>query len=163
MPQLKISKPFEIPNKNIIIQKYYIYGGIKYMVDNKTVIIDYSQKELEVAEWLINKFGGKVKILLKINWPENIKTPDYIFQGEKWDLKELKNATSRTRAVDNVIKDKEKQSTNFILDITNCKLSDEIIIKQAERTFGIKNYKRKWIKQIIIKRDNNIVKIIKRK
>ena len=163
MPQLKISKPFEIPNKNIIIQKYYIYGGIKYMVDNKTVIIDYSQKELEVAEWLINKFGGKVKILLKINWPENIKTPDYIFQGEKWDLKQLKNATSKTRAVDNVIKECKNQASNFIIDISNCKISDILLIKQLEKTFGYGNYKRSWIKKIILKRDNNLLKVFKRK
>lgn len=31
----------------------------------------------------------------RINIPENIKTPDYIFRGEKWDLKVINGKSNQ--------------------------------------------------------------------
>jgi len=106
-----------------------------YHVDNKKVVMDYSKKELEVANWLKDTFNEKVIMLPKVNWPEHIQTPDYIFRGEKWDLKELKNIDSK-RAIDN-------------------------LINQAKKLFL--NPYRKWVNKIIIKRNNKLIDIYVRK
>lgn len=150
-------------NKNIELQMYYEDGGKIYYVDNKKVVMDYSKKELEVANWLKNTFNEKVIMLPKVNYPEHIQTPDYIFKGEKWDLKELKDIYSKKRAIDNLIKSYEKQSHNFILDISKCKIDNDVIIKQIENIFGLNKYNRKWVKKIILKKNNNLIGIFIRK
>lgn len=148
-------------NKNIELQMYYEDSGKYYYVDNKKVVMDYSKKELEVAHWLSNTFNERVIILPKVNYPENIKIPDYIFKGEKWDLKELKNAKSNNRSIDNIIKDNKNQSSNFVIDVNVCRLDKEIFIKQIDKIF--ENQYRKWLKKIILKRNNNLIGVYIRK
>lgn len=41
-------------------QNYFEYNGVKYVVDGKKVVLDYSVKEKEVAEWIRELFGGKI-------------------------------------------------------------------------------------------------------
>ncbi len=65
------------------------------------VILDYSKKELEIAIWLTKTFGYKVILLPRINIPEGIKTADYLFKDELWNLKEINS--SGKRAIDNRI------------------------------------------------------------
>ena len=87
---------------------------------------------------------------------------DFFYKNEIWDLKELgKNAISKTRAVDNVLKVTKKQSSNFILDITNCKLERENIIKQVEKIYSTRG--REWIDKIMIFDNDKLLKIYKRK
>jgi len=150
-------------NNSIELQMYYEDCGKFYYVDNKKVVMDYSKNELEVANWLKNTFNEKVIILPKVNWPEHIQTPDYIFKGEKWDLKEIKNAKSNYRAVDNVIKNNKKQSKNFVLDISKCKIDDKNIVNQVLRIFKKNNFEREWIRKIIIKRNNELLGVFVRK
>ena len=77
-----------------------------------------------------------------------------------WDLKELgKRVTSKTRAVDNVLKKSKRQSNNFILDITKCPLNRDNIIYQVKRIYD----KRPWINKIIIFDNNKVLKFYKRK
>lgn len=72
--------------------KYYEDAkGNKYYVDGKNVVIDYSVSEKNVANWLKETFGGEIYMLPRINIPEGIQTADYLFRGEKWDLKEIKS------------------------------------------------------------------------
>ncbi len=144
-------------SRNIELQMYYEDSGNIYYVDNKKVVMDYSKKELEIANWLKDTFNEKVILLPKVNYPEHVQTPDYIFKGEKWDLKEIKNATSKLRAVDNVIKKSKNQSENFILDITSSNLDDSLIIKQVINTFSHGKCYRHWVKRIIIKRNDNLI------
>ena len=52
-------------------------------MDGKYIVLDYSKKEKEIAVWLEKNFGCEIYMIPRINIPENIKTPDYIFRGEK--------------------------------------------------------------------------------
>ena len=163
----EISKEW-LKNKNkhgkVLNSYYYITNNFIYIVDgSKKVQLNYSLKELEVAKWLANTFGGTVYMKPKINYPYGIKTADYYWNGEYWDLKELKNITSKSRAIDNIIKNKKYQSHNFILDITNCKIPIDIILNQTKKLFNIKNEKRQWVNKIIIKNNNKVLKIYIRK
>lgn len=47
-------------NHKIVYQMYYEYSGKKYFVDGKSVVLEYSEKELEVAKWLVKTLGGQI-------------------------------------------------------------------------------------------------------
>ena len=72
-----------------IKQKYLKNNGIEYIVDGHNVIYKHNKREIEVAELLNKTFGGDVRILPNINFPKGIKSPDYIYSGEKTDLKRI--------------------------------------------------------------------------
>ena len=83
--QYKTKKHYQV-NK----QKYFIdSNGNKYFVDGKQVILKPTQRELKVANLLGEVIGGNVNIIPRINQPFGIKTPDYIVNGEKFDLKQI--------------------------------------------------------------------------
>lgn len=147
------------PNTHKVKNRYYYeHNGIKYKVYKKEVILDYSKKEREIAVWLENIFGGEVFMLPKINSPKGIKTADYLFKNEYWDLKEInsKGKNILFHAVEN----QEKQSHNFIFDVSNSTLTDLEIDERINSLY--KFPKLKWLDKIIIKRDERLVKIIKR-
>lgn len=123
-------------------RQYFKYNQKKYNVDGKNVVLDYSQKELEIAYWLTN-----VYMLPRINNPKGIQTADYLWQGEYCDLKEISGNGKHT--LDSAIKRKKSQASNFILDITNSNLSKSDVINQLKLIFKSKN--RLWVNKIILK------------
>lgn len=151
------------PNNNPVKEQlYFDYKNKRYYVDNKNVVLDYSKKDLEIVKQLINALGGEIYMLPRINKPEGIKTPDYLWNNEYWDLKEIKqNAKSKIRAIDNILKTTKLQSNNFILDVTKCKLDIDNILEQVKKIYSTKN--RGWIDKILILDNNKLVKVYKRK
>ena len=143
----------------IIKQNYYIDElGNKYNVDNRYVIFELSEREIEVANMLGQVYGGLIKLIPRINKPLGIKTPDYIINGEKFDLKEITGNGKYT--IQGNIKGKSEQSNNFIIDITKSKLCQEEIKEQIERIYNSKHYL--WLDKIILIRNNEIIKIYKK-
>ena len=148
----------KVNHGKVLDSYYYISNNTIYIIDgSKKVQLNYSKKELEIAEWLVNTFGGTLYMKPRVNYPFGIKTADYFWKGEYWNLKVLKNVTSKTRAVDNIIKNQKNQSHNFIIDVTNCNLPIECIVTQVKQLFNIKREKRNWVNKIIIKKKNNVV------
>ena len=93
-------------------QKYFIDEvGNKYIVDGKYIILKPTERELQVAKLLGKAIGGNVSVIPRINRPFGIKTPDYIINGEKFDLKEITGGGKYT--IQGNIKGKEKQANNF--------------------------------------------------
>ncbi|MCM1052834.1 MAG: hypothetical protein NC483_02520 [Ruminococcus sp.] len=149
-----------IPNNHIVKDRlYFEYENKRYFVDGKNVILDYSLEEKEIALWLESTFGGKIYMLPRINVPENIVTPDYLWNNEYWDLKEIYGNGKHT--LDTSIKKKRNQSNNFILDISHSKLSIKEAIRQLNLIFLSKN--RKWVNIIILVKNRKLIKIYKRK
>ncbi len=74
----------KVKNRN-----YYEYVNVNYEVDGKNVVLDYSLKEKDVAEWLENTFGGELYMLPRVNKPDGIMTADYLWNNEYWDLKTI--------------------------------------------------------------------------
>ncbi len=60
-------------------------------------------------------------MLPRINFPEKIETPDYLWNNEYWDLKVIISNSKNT--IDSSIKKKKNQACNFILDISYCKMN----------------------------------------
>ena len=144
----------------LVKQKYYIdEKGEKYIVDGKHVILKTTEREREVANILGKIYGGKVRIIPRVNEPEKIKTPDYMIRNEKFDLKEIRGNGKNT--LDNAIKKQEKQATNFIFDISKSKMNEKDAIEQINNIYNSKH--REWVEQIILIKDDNILKIYQRK
>ena len=136
-----------------------IINNKKFYVNKRNKII-HKNKEVEIANLLIETLGGVLEYLPEIKEIDNIKCADFLYQNEMWDLKELgKQVTSKTRAVDNVLKKSKRQSNNFILDITECPLKRSDILYQVEKMYS----RRSWINKVIIFDNNKLLKYYKRK
>lgn len=147
------------PNSHTVKDRqYFEYKGTRYKVDNKNVVLDYSNHEKEVAQWLENTFGGEIYMLPRVNKPDGISTADYLFQNEYWDLKDINGKGKNV--LFHAVEKHENQAHNFIFDVTNSKLKDEEILNRLEKLYLIK--KVKWLDKIIIKRNNKIVSITKK-
>lgn len=102
--------------KRVELAKYYEYEDKKYYPDGKNVIFDFSQKEYEIAVWLSKTFNESVIINPRINNPEGIKTSDYIFKNERWNLKTI--IGNSNQVFYHAVYKNKKQSNNYIFDIT---------------------------------------------
>lgn len=132
---------------------YFEYEGIKYKVDNKTVVLDYSDHEKKIAEWLENTFGGEIYMIPRINYPEGIKTPDYIFKKEKWDLKTINGNSNQVFY--HAVRKKKQQSSNFIFEILNSKLSLEDAKNQINVLYNRTDIP--FVNKIIVKKNNDFL------
>ncbi len=141
-------------------QQYYRdEQGNKYKVDNKNVKIKATEKEREVAKLLGKIYGGNIELVPVVLNPQGIKTPDYMINGEKFDLKEILGNGKNT--FDTAISKKKKQSNNFIFDISQTKMNEEEAIRQIEKIYTSHN--RTWVGTIILIKDNKLLKIYERK
>ena len=157
---------YATPNSHEVKDREYFIDkqGIKYKVDGKNVVLDYSDDEKQCAIWLENTFGGEIYMNPKVNFPKGINTADYLWRNELWDKKSMKKSTSLIRAFDNAIKDHESQANNFILDITDCKLNDKTVLVQVKNAFNPNNkLYRNWLQKVIVKRGEKLISVIVKK
>jgi len=141
------------------MQQYFIDNeGVKHEVDGKYVILNPSRREIEVAKMLGEVFGGKISIIPKVNEPENIKTPDYIIDGERFDLKEIYGNSKNT--LYDALGKQRRQADNFIFDITKTEMDQTEAIRQLQNIYSSKH--RRWVRILLIIENNKIVKIYKR-
>lgn len=143
---------------SVVEKRSYIVGGVNYIVDGKHIILKPSEKEREVAAILSVKYGKKVELVPQIIYPQNIQTPDYLIDDERFDLK------SPTGQGKNVLKGmvakKKNQSPNFIFDITDCPLDDEEIERQLKFLYN-SNHTR-FIEKIVVIKKGKVLKVYKR-
>lgn len=132
------------------------HNGQKYQVDGKHVVLDYSQKEKAVGEWLSKTFGKHVQIMPRVNFPEKIPSPDYLVDGLKFDLKEISG--SGKGVVDGNLRKTKQQSENIVFDVTRTKLSNDEILSQLEKVY---NLNRRGLGIAIIKDGEKLIDILK--
>lgn len=151
---------------NADIKKYKIrdantfeLDGNTYNVDGKHILMDYTDKEKKVGEFIGKSLGVEVDMLPRVLYPQNISTADYLIQNEKFDLKEPTG--SGKNVIYGMVSKKNRQADNFIIDITNCPLSLLEIKKQIEDVY--KSSHTKFINRIILIKDYKILGIYKRK
>lgn len=145
---------------NLTEQQYYDdKDGTRYHVDGKYVLLEPTAREKEVANMLGEYYGGQVAIIPRVNKPANIKTPDYIINGERFDLKQITG--SGKYVIEGDIKNKKEQANNFVIDITKSKIEMEEVERQVKSIYNSKRYL--WVDKIIIVKGNKILKIYKRK
>ena len=148
------------PNSHEIVDlSEYTSNGITYKVDGKYVLLDYSDKEKRIAQLLESELGGEISMIPRVLDPPGISTPDYMFRGEAYDLKEL-SGTSKN-LVYNVISKKKRQASNFVLDISQCPLDEDEIYKQIDDIYWSRHTS--FVDKIILIKDDQIRKILSRK
>lgn len=157
---IDITDKFKNENKyQIKKQKYFVDDdGTRYNIDGKHVILKPSEREIEVAKILGKSIGGRVSIIPRVSQPPGIKTPDYIINGEKFDLKQITGGGKYT--VQGNLKGKAKQSNNFAIDISNAKFDIKKAQRQVENIYNSKHYL--WINKIVLIKDDAIIIAYKR-
>lgn len=137
----------------------YETNGTKYIVDNHNVILSPSEDELMIAEVIGKTFGGTVQLVPRVLNPQGIKTPDYIFRNEKFDLKTV-TGTSKN-VLYNALKGKKQQANNFIFDISKNPLEVDGLTRQAMSLFESKN--RQFVKRVVLVKDGIVLNVFERK
>nr|DAP49263.1 MAG TPA: minor capsid protein [Caudoviricetes sp.] len=145
-------------NGSVIDLNEYQINGKKYKVDGKNVVLDYSIKEKEMAELLAKSISDDIFLVPRVLYPQGISTPDYIFRGEAFDLKELHGNSKNL--IYNAVSKKKKQASNFILDITECPLTEDEIVRQINDVYWSRHTK--FIDKIVVVKDGKIIKIYQR-
>lgn len=135
---------------------FWEHNGQKYHVDGKHVVLDYSQREKEVGEWLSKLFGKHVQMAPRVNFPEKIPSPDYLVDGLKFDLKEISG--SGKGVVDGNLRKAKQQSENVVFDVTRTKLSNDEILSQLEKVYELN---RRGLGIAIIKDGEELIDILK--
>lgn len=150
-----------IPNSHRIKNREYFEDekGRRYYVDGKNVVLDYSRKEKEIALWLEKTFGGELYMIPRVNSPEGIATPDYLFRNDYWDLKEIFGNSKHT--LDTAIKKKKNQANNFIFDICSSEITRKEAVCQIRQIFHAKE--RAWVENVILKDKETVIAVFERK
>lgn len=137
---------------------FWEHNNQKYQVDGKHVVLDHSQKEKEVGEWLSKLFGKHVQMVPRVNYPKNIPTPDYLIEGMKFDLKEISG--NGKNVFDNASKKAKEQAENIVFDITNTPLTEQEILERLE---GIYKSGRRGLNISVLKKSDDLIDILEPK
>lgn len=134
-------------------------AGRLYQKGDAHVLFDYTEEEKKIAQWLSDKVGGYIDLCPRITLPKGIRTPDYVWDDEKWDLKNINKHSKNT--VTTAIRNTKNQSNNVILNLKDTSYSDEDLYSEMERIFSNKRYD--YIDKILIAEDYVLRGIFKRK
>ena len=143
--------------ENTEVGSDFVYEGVLYHVDGKHVRYLHDPEEENIANVISVHYGRRVWRLPKI---ENVQSPDFFIgsYGVKYDLKTLHGSGKNT--IRNAIKDKEAQSHKFILDLTDCPLSDSQVNDQLSEVF--RSNQTRFVNEIIIVKNDIVAKALKR-
>ena len=147
------------PNSHRVLElQEYTFNGVTYKVDGHNVVLDHDAHEKEIAELLEREVGGKLYLVPRVNEPQGVPTPDFLFHGARYDLKTLRGNSKNT--IYNAVAKQADQADNFILDVTDCPLSEEDIYKQAEALF--RSTHTKFIDTVVLVRNMKIIRVLQR-
>lgn len=137
----------------------YTINGVTYKVDGKHVIMDNTDHEKEIAKLVSKKLGKNVEMVPRVVFPQGVSTPDYIIDGEKYDLKDPTG--SGKNVLYNMVNKKKKQADNFIFDVSKCPLDGNAVNEQVEGIYSSTHTS--FVNDIIVIKDGKIKKIYSRK
>ncbi len=137
----------------------YMVNGIAYVADGTHVILKPSEHERKVAEILSQKYGKTVELVPQIVYPQGIQTPDYLIDGERFDLKSPTG--SGKNLIYGLIAKKRKQAGNFVIDISECPLDEEEIGRQIENLYM--SPRLGFLEKVVLMKHEKILKVYSRK
>ncbi len=140
--------------------EYTAPDGKTYKVDGHHVKFTYTKHEKEIAELLERENGGEIYMVPKVDNPQNVRTPDYLFHGKGYDLKTIAPQAGQNTLY-NRTKKTSGQTKNVILDITKSGLTDETVKEQIKKIFWSKETQ--FVDEIVIVNGESIVGVYKRK
>lgn len=153
--------PDAVPNSHSVqdLQSVTV-DGVTYQVDGHHVKLKYSKNEKEIAELLEREVGGEIYMVPKVEFPQRVRTPDYLFNGSYYDLKTLKTVPPGKNPIFNPAKKCSGQTRKIIYDVTIPNLDPEVILSQVEKVFT--DTETQFVDEIVIIRDRTIEKVYKR-
>lgn len=137
----------------------YTAKGVTYQVDGHNVMLDYSPHEKEIAELLEREFGGELFMVPRVNNPQGVSTPDYLFRGKGYDLKTI-GEKAGANTIFNRIKKAAGQAQSFIIDVTRSGLDNDTLNQQIEKLFN--RIDTEWVEEVVIIYDGAVVRVVKR-
>lgn len=140
-------------------QLFWEHNGTRYEVDNKNVIFKPTRREKEVGKLLADTLGSHVVHVPEVHNPNFVKTPDYLIDGVRWDLKEIEKTGKNN--IDNAIAGKKEQARSFIIDVSKTLMDIDEAYSKIDRIYF--NRHRNWVENIILIRGDKIIDIFKRK
>lgn len=138
---------------------FWEHNGTRYEVDNKNVIFKPTQREKEVGKLLADTLGRHVVHVPEVHNPNFVKTPDYLIDGVRWDLKEIEKTGKNN--IDNAIAGKKEQARSFIIDVSKTIMGIDEAYSKINRIYFNKH--RNWVENIILIKGDKIIDILKRK
>lgn len=152
--------PDAVPNSHPVLDLHtYTINGEIYEVDGRNVVLDYSVYEKEIAELLEREVGGELFMVPRVNNPQGVSTPDFLFHGKGYDLKTIGKTTGKN-PIFNRVKKAKGQARNFVLDISKAELPDDIIESQIDKVFWSRETQ--FVDELVLVRDGKIIKVVKR-
>ena len=82
--------------------------------------------EIEVANQLIDQFGGKIVLLKEAN-TQGTKTPDYLWRGKQWELKSISTAKAADMAIRSGVKQIKGKPGGVVLQCADVVNIDDMI------------------------------------
>ena len=161
LPYVDITEKWTRKTKTgkVINRNEVTIDGTTYKVDGRNVVFEHDDIEIGIAEMLSVKYGKTVELLPKVNYPQGVQVADYLIDGVRYDLKTIRGHGKDT--VRDVLKTKQKQSYNFILNFTRSKMSEDEIEKQINKVFKADNTR--FVKRIIRVDDAGVIKAYKKR
>ena len=148
------------PNSHMVRDlRTYAVNGAVYIVDGHNVVLDYSSHEKEIAELLERELGGEIFMVPRVNSPEGISTPDYLFRGEAYDLKTL-GPDAGENTIFNRIKKARRQAKNFVVDVSQANFEEAAIVEQIKKIYKMKETL--FVDKVIFINREKIIKVVKR-
>lgn len=145
-------------------QDFLKKDGIIYKVKGNDVVFNPDEEERKCAKILAKTFGEDVILLPKVNNPQKVKSADFLFRDDFLDLKTINKSNQKIASKDgiyNALKDCQKQSNDFILDITNYTHGKDMVYEQINKIYNSKH--RSWVNKIYLLEKEKIIKIFERK
>ncbi|EJU22974.1 phage protein F-like protein [Peptoanaerobacter stomatis] len=132
----------------------YDIDGVKYKVDGRHVKLDYDSNEKNIADIIAQKYGKDVQMVPRILEPKKCRTPDYLINGEKYDLKSPTGSGKNT--IYDIVKSSKNQADNCIIALNKTNLSMEDVEEQINKIYKSKHTE--FIKEIVLFKDNQIIR-----
>lgn len=134
-------------------------NGVSYKIDGHNVVLKYSEIEKRDAELLVREFSGILEMQPKAPGIQGLSTPDYIFNGKRYDHKAI--SKSGKNVIYNRLHDRKRQAENFVINVTGNELTNDEIKEQIAGIY--QSYHTRFIDNIILIRDDYIVGVYSRK
>ena len=147
------------PYSHTVEEAYkFVQDGVKYEVGGTAVVFEPSQTERNIAEIIQGNLGGEIMLMPRVNRPDNVKVPDYLFRGARFDLKEIKKPGDKV--IYNRLSASIGQADNFIIDITGNPLGFKNLDRQTAQAFTSRHLRS--LKTVIIVDKDEIKRIWRR-
>lgn len=133
-------------------------SGNTYVVNGKHVFIDHTAEERMIAEVLARHLKAEVHLIPRVSHPPNVRTPDYLINGDGYDLKTPLGSGKNT--VFDIIKHGKGQANNFIVNIDKTPLSRKDVLKQIDRVFT--NTRTDFVHKVVVIENGKVITIKRR-